>query len=741
MDGLLHELKRRNVFKVGLAYLALGWIIIQVTSIAVPALNLPESLNSIVFYLGIVGFPFAIFFAWAFELTPEGIKRSHEVEDEHSIAHHTGRKLDFVIIAFLILALGGVIYDSYLSPASKDITLLPTNTEAEQNIPPSIAVLAFEDFSPDKDQEYFADGISDEILNLLAKTNAMKVSGRTSSFSFKGSKDDIPTIAGKLNVNHILEGSINKSGNRLKITAQLIRDDGYHIWSETYKRDLTDIFEIQEEIAAAILRELKTKLLGESVAPKAISTTNMEAFDLYLKGKQLFSDNSFEGLAEARNYMEKALALDPDFTLAEVGLINIIASQLGTGSVKVEPTLSDISIRTEALLAKLPNSTDAIMAMARIKAYQGDNIADLQLMEEARALGANSADFYTGYGAALGNNNRQEEAIAALRHAILLDPMDGVNYWILSGRLANWGAEEDAITILKKGIEVAPRYPELYIGLAWAMSNSRGDYLSSINYRKKAITISPSDPELLDWLSMNYWALEDFDRASKELDKSFKLDPKRGQSNSMKAWLLFLMGQTEQALNLIEKTLEAKDTIHRHGSKNFLIEQAVVMMMDKGDYKKAEDYLLSHAPDLKKLATAPTIKNDEELIKAVPFPPHLFALVSLYQLQGQATAAEKLVRHITYYTPDYILKIRQKLRGQDYNALANLYALSGENGKALDHLTKAFDHGYLGDWQFEYLYMPSLYGLHDEPRYKALIERIKAEVARQRALLPEEDDA
>ncbi len=742
LDDLFTELKRRNVFKVGLAYLALGWIVIQVTSIAVPALNLPESLNSIVFYLGIVGFPFALLFAWAFELTAEGIKRSHEVEEDSSIAHHTGRKLDFVIIAFLVLALGGVVYDSYLSPQQpKAGTNIPTTAEAEANISPSIAVLAFEDFSPDKDQEYFADGISDEILNLLAKTNAMQVTGRTSSFSFKGSKDDIPTIASKLNVKHILEGSINKSGNRLKITAQLIRDDGYHIWSETYKRDLTDIFEIQEEIATAILSELKAKLLGEISPPKTQFTENMEAFDLYLRSKQLYNDNSFEGLAQARSYMEKALALDPGFTLAEVGLINIIASQLGTGSIKVEPALGDISNRADTLLVKEPNSIDAIMAMARIKDFQGDRVADLQLMEKARALGANSASFYTGYGAALGKNNRQEEAIAALRHAILLDPMDGVNYWLLSLRLANWGAEEEAIKILQKGTEVAPRYPELYIGLGWAMTNTRGDYLSSINYRKQAINISPSDPELLDWLSMNYWALEDFDRAAKALDKSFKLDPKRGQSNSMKVWLLFLTGQKEQALNLIEKTLEAKDTVHRHNSKNFLIEQAVVIMMDKGDYKKAEDYLLSHAPDLNKLATAPTINNDKELIKAVSFPPHLVSLASLYQIQGQAADAHKFLRHLTYYTPDYILKTRQKIRGQDYNILAHIYALSGEKDKALEHLTKSFDHGYLADWQFDYVYSPALHSLKEEPRYKTLIKRIRTEIARQRALLPDEDDS
>lgn len=740
LDDLFTELKRRNVFKVGVAYLALGWVVIQVTSIAVPALNLPESLNSIVFYLGIVGFPFALFFAWAFELTPDGIKRSHEVEGEHSISHHTGRKLDFVIIAFLVLALGGVVYDSYLSPSqSKAGANLPTTAEAEANISPSIAVLAFEDFSPDKDQEYFADGISDEILNLLAKTNAMKVTGRTSSFSFKGTKDDIPTIAGKLNVNHILEGSINKSGNRLKITAQLIRDDGYHIWSETYKRDLTDIFEIQEEIAAAILRELKAKLLGESYTPKAISTTNMEAFDLYLKGKQLYNDNSFEALAMARDYMERALKLDLDFTLAEVSLINIVMSQLSTGSIDEEPALSNITKRAEDLLAERPNSMDAIIAMARIKDYQEDNVSNLQMMEKARALGANSASFYTGYGNALRRNNRGEEAIATLRHAILLDPMDGVNYWFLSNQLANSGAEDEAIEILKKGVEVAPRYPEIVSSLAYAMSNAKGDLLTAIEYRKQAADISPSDPEFFDSLAHDYMSLESFDQAEKLINKSLKMAPKRGQANDIKSWLMFILGEKEPAVSLIEKTLEAADTVHRHNSKNLLIESAVTFMINKRDYVDAEKFLLSYVPELKQLAAAPTIKNEAALLKAIPFPPHLLSLISLYQLQGKQADAKNLLRHTTFYTPDYILKTQERLTGENYYRLAGRQALSGEKEKALDHLITAFDHGYMGFWHFDYLYNSALYSLHEEPRYKALIKRIRTEIARQRELLPEED--
>ena len=234
---LIEELKRRNVFRVGVAYLALAWVVIQITDMAVPALNLPPSLQGIVFYIGIVGFPFALFFAWAFELTPDGLKRDHEVDRTQSMTHITGRKLDFAIIAMLVLAVAFLVTDNYLFNETGRLGIAPSDTASSppigEKIYDSIGVLPFINISNDPEQEYFSDGIAEELLNALAKLKNLQVAARTSSFAFKGQNQDITGIGNALKVDTVLEGSVRKSGTRLRITAQLIDvANGFHLWPQ-----------------------------------------------------------------------------------------------------------------------------------------------------------------------------------------------------------------------------------------------------------------------------------------------------------------------------------------------------------------------------------------------------------------------------------------------------------------------------------------------------------------------------
>jgi TolB-like protein len=269
--SLIAELKRRNVFRVSAAYLALGWIVTQVTSTVAPWLHLPEWVGPVVLWIGVIGFPFVVMFAWIYELTPEGIKRESEVDPSASVTHHTARRLDYVIIALLVAAIGLFAFHEFRPAAKKRVTVVARMTpQAVPGAAPSVAgadrsvaVLPFVDMSAGKDQEYFADGISEELLNLLAKIPQLRVIARTSSFSFKGKEVDIAEIAKKLNVANVLEGSVRKSGDTLRITAQLIRaSDSSHVWSETYDRKMTDVFAVQDEIAAAVVEQLKVTLLG-----------------------------------------------------------------------------------------------------------------------------------------------------------------------------------------------------------------------------------------------------------------------------------------------------------------------------------------------------------------------------------------------------------------------------------------------------------------------------------------------
>ncbi|HUO81978.1 MAG TPA: adenylyl cyclase, partial [Gammaproteobacteria bacterium] len=284
------ELKRRNIFRVGAAYLVVAWLLMQVTAMLVPALHLPDWIVTAVAFFLIIGLPLVLIFAWAYELTPEGLKRKAEVEPAESIARLTGRKLDFLIIGALVLALGYFTYDKFVLDPQRDGALVESTTRAFEkrsavtaDAQKSIAVLPFDNMSADAEQAYFADGLAEELLNLLASIPELRVAARTSSFSFKGQQVDIRTIAEKLNVEHILEGSVRKAGDTLRITAQLIEaDSGYHLWSRLFDRKLEDVFAIQEEIAFAVVNALKISLLGE--VPK-VEEIDPEAYALYLQGQ------------------------------------------------------------------------------------------------------------------------------------------------------------------------------------------------------------------------------------------------------------------------------------------------------------------------------------------------------------------------------------------------------------------------------------------------------------------------
>ena len=299
------ELKRRNVVRVGIAYVIVGWLLAQVAEFAAENFGAPDWALKIFVVFLILGLPLALFFAWAFELTPEGLMLEKHVDREQSVTHHTGRKLDFIIIFVMAIALIYMVADKFIGePEIAEIT--------ETRVPDdkSIAVLPFVNMSDDKD--YFADGLSEELLNLLAKIPDLRVIGRTSSFAFKGKNEDLRVIADALGVSTVLEGSVRRSGDRLRITAQLINaDDGSHLWSDTYDREMADIFDIQDDVANAITTALQLRLVSDTVVEADRSTQNTEAYALYLESLAMIREGSYPlAVIEVLN---RALELDPKF--------------------------------------------------------------------------------------------------------------------------------------------------------------------------------------------------------------------------------------------------------------------------------------------------------------------------------------------------------------------------------------------------------------------------------------------
>ncbi len=361
MSGLLQELKRRNVIRVAIAYVMLGWITAQVAELALDSFGSPAWIMKTILLLLALGLPLAIFFAWAFEITPEGLKKEKDVDRSQTITPRTGRKLNLIIIVLLVVALAFVVTDNYVL----DRSILDGAPAQSESV--SIAVLPFVNMSNDPDQEYFSDGISEELLNLLAKIPEFQVAGRTSSFTFKGQNQDLRDIGQKLGVDNILEGSVRKSADQVRITAQLVKaGDGFHLWSETYDRTLDDIFAVQDDIAGEVVNALKVKLLGgtEDLPTAQSDIRNGASYDAYLKGLFYFNKSGDENLAKAVGYMQDAADLAPRSALAWAGLSRALTGYAGQAAL--DPT--ELVLRAREAVDKAltldADLADAHLAMA-----------------------------------------------------------------------------------------------------------------------------------------------------------------------------------------------------------------------------------------------------------------------------------------------------------------------------------------------------------------------------------------
>lgn len=313
MSQLFQELKRRNVFRVALAYLAAGWLVLQIVQLVLDSTSAPDWVMQAFLLAVAVGFPFSILFAWAYELTPEGVKREHEVDREKSIAQQTGRKLNRTIIIVLAAAVAFLLVDKFV--------LQDESGSAEELSDKSVAVLPFVAMSRGPDDEYFADGLTEEILNSLTRVPELLVTARTSAFHFKGKDDPIPKIAAALGVAHIVEGSVRRSGERLRVTAQLIRaGDGFHLWSETYDHDASDVFGVQTDIAEKIATALDVVLDDIQLEKmRSAGLQNPEAYVAFQKGVALFNEahgsaRQMDELLVANEWFERTMALAPEFS-------------------------------------------------------------------------------------------------------------------------------------------------------------------------------------------------------------------------------------------------------------------------------------------------------------------------------------------------------------------------------------------------------------------------------------------
>ena len=446
--SLFNELKRRNVFKVAIAYIIVAWLLLQVSDTLVPALHLPNWFLSGVAFLLILGFPVSIIFAWAFELTPEGLKREREIERAESITGVTGRKLEFIIIGSLVLALAFFAYDKFVRSTEPDFARVEATdenaraqAEEAQFSDRSIAVLPFVNMSADKEQEYFADGLSEELLNLLAQTRSLDVTARTSSFAFKGQNRNISEIAEILKVKTVLEGSVRRADNRLRITAKLINAaDGYNLWSQSYDREMANVFELQEDIAQEIITALRGQLDTSEMPVRGRPTDNMDAYNLYLQGMDRVRVDDF---VAAKPLFIQAIELAPDFAEAHEQLAISWWSTAG-GIFGMPEAMAEANREAAIALELNPNLGHARTVFFVSDMANYDRLLELQSFEQLVREQPHNSKARTGLIYALLITGYFREALAAAEELVERDPLYGIAHVRLGEALYATGDPEAA---------------------------------------------------------------------------------------------------------------------------------------------------------------------------------------------------------------------------------------------------------------------------------------------------------
>ncbi|MFC1606114.1 hypothetical protein ACFL33_04560, partial [Pseudomonadota bacterium] len=556
---LFSELKRRNVLRMAVLYVVAAWLVMQVAEVLIGLGALPESAGQWILVLLAIGFPIALIFSWFFEITPEGLSLEKDVAEGQSITRATGRRMDFVIIAILSAGLILFAYDKWWPRGPPEL---------------SVAVLPLKNMSGDPEQEYFSDGISEEILNLLAQIRGLKVIASASSFSFKDKNVDIATMAQQLNVRHILAGSVRKAGDRVRITAQLIdANDSSHLWSQTFDRDYSaeNLFYVQSEIARAITDRLRMTLTGEDEARLAkVPTKNTEAYVAYLLGRQRLTDRKVEDLAGAVEQFARAIELDPQFAGAWSGLSDACllydTYSGGHSNEQCPPSPAELEQLARKALELDPESGEAWISLGvEIRRQVDGSPESMPRLREAIAafergleLNPNMSQGYHWYG-------------MALPHIFLYpDPPRG---WIEAYQAGVWESVYD------KGLEVDPLSIPLHYMKAYYPLQTRSAE-EAIWHGHRMVEIAPESPRGYETLGEHAWFLSGrIDESIRWVNKAAEIDPQHPLFLIVIGRAYSALGDTDMALAYIDlaRALTAPD--NQPLQDGLLVEQAVIQLV------------------------------------------------------------------------------------------------------------------------------------------------------------------
>ncbi len=698
--SIFQELKRRNVFRVAAAYAVIGWLVAEVGALVFGTFEAPAWVMKVFATFILLGFPFAIFFAWAFELTPEGLKREKDVDRSQSITHVTGRKLDFLIIAVLIAVVAFFAVDKFgLDPERRAVL---TDTTAEK----SIAVLPFVNMSDDASNEYFSDGISEEILNALAKVRDLKVAGRTSSFAFKDRNQDLRTIGTALGVSHILEGSVRKAGVRVRITAQLIKaEDGFHLWSETYERELTDIFAIQDEIAQAILEQLKAKLaVGDGAYQLASARTDVRAFEIYLEAKQKIYMRKKAPLEQAVDLLDRAIVIDPDYApaYAQRGIALILLRDNQYGTIPREEAEGRARVMFDKALSLDPASAEALAGLGLYQLLQGNNEQSVETLQKALSINpslVNAAHWLANAYARLG----QLEEVKRMRHEILeRDPLFLPGISNLLDDYILYGEIEKAQALMDR---IRPFMPESRIMLSWdgVLHFHSGSVAESMPYFEVAFEMEPNNASAKNMLTRALYYSGQYERLF-----SMGLD-------EFRVYGMLHLGRLDEALHLATEMVSSEPEL-----------ALLQVLAARGEYAELVQYVESHWSNLEAFeADYPERDGWSER-------NYLGMIAYAYRRTGDEEMSAEAMRR---FKAALDFQRRMGANNPNFAFAEAVYAvLNGDRDTALTNLARAFEVGVSFDPNLSNSW-PMFAALEGDPGYQAIHRRKIDKLNSERAKL------
>jgi TolB-like protein len=703
------ELKRRNVVRVGLAYAMIGWLVLQVTDVVVPILALEPWVGKLVLLMLAAGLPVALIFAWVFELTPEGIKRDHDVDRKQFATVRSRHRLDFVIVGAMAVAL---IYFAVNHDWGEGAGERLIGTASGQ----SIAVLPFVNRSALEEDVFFVDGVHDDLLTLLSKLGGLKVISRTSVERFRDTSLGIPELASQLGVVTVLEGAIQRAGGQAHINVQLIdalTDE--HLWAESYDRELTaeNIFAIQRDIAQAIAQALQAVLTPEEQSRvAAIPTSSYAAYEEFLRGQQKIVLREIPDTREALGHFRQSIQLDPDFAMAYVGLAYAYHLLMSYGDMSRAEALPLTEIAAMTALKINPNLGEAHAALGSILRYKGDSNGAITAYERAIELAPGYATSYHWLAEHYRFDFlRPDRALPLILKAQELDPLSPVINITVAETFRDLGRREEALAQINHAIEISPAFASAYITKSEIMSWLFGRPDEGLRLAKYAAELDPQSLNACLGMAQQFSLLGDDASAIERIEHCLELGPDYPFAHYSATTIYLVAGDSERALQHARRVHSIEPGWWM--PKRVLRDSEI----DRGESAIARQRYESFNPEFAEPGMLGVTFNNYGAVNDYAY---------LLLLAGENDRLPELLLPLLDFLPQVPRQGQFGMGIEDVRALAML----GETDKALETLEKAVATGWRFDWRM-LLALPSLDSIRDDPRFIAQKEILEADMAAQ----------